>query len=267
MSVDLRCRHSIRLRLQLVLAMGLALAMLVQAASAQQAYSGEGAQACLKCHESEKVMGIRKTPHAKFDDPRTPAARDQCESCHGPSATHMKFPMQVGNIVFTKHGKTPIGDRNQMCLTCHHKGEQAHWGEGKHAERLSCANCHIMHKPKDPTLAVETQAQRCSRCHTKILSTAPSAAPHALSGEKAMYCTQCHNPHGPTDLVTCNECHKQDSATLAKQSAKARDYHERALSEKIDCTSCHKGFVHSMPRLTLSGPSQEIGIARSAAQP
>jgi len=267
MSVDPRCGRSIRLRLQLVLAMGLPLALLAQAASAQQSYSGEGAQACLECHESEKVMGIRETPHAQFDNPRTPAAREQCESCHGPSATHMEFPMQVGNIVFTKHGKTPIGDRNQMCLTCHHKGEQAHWGEGKHADGLSCASCHIMHAPEDPTLVVETQAQRCGSCHEEILPTAPSGAPHALSGEKAMHCTQCHNPHGPIDLVSCNECHEQDPATLAKQSPKARDYHERAVSRTIDCTSCHKGFVHSMPQLTLSQPSEEIGIARGAAPP
>ena len=46
-------------------------------------------------------MELVKTPHANFEDPRSPASREQCESCHGPSGTHVDFPMQVGNIRFT----------------------------------------------------------------------------------------------------------------------------------------------------------------------
>jgi len=224
---------------------------------AQQEYSGEGAQACLECHESEKVMGIRETPHANFDDPKSPASREQCESCHGPSAIHMKFPMQVGNIVFTQHGKTPIHDRNEACLECHNEGEQAHWNEGAHGDELSCAACHVMHKPADPVLVKKNQAQDCGECHTDIVGTAPVATTHPLTGEKAMYCTECHNAHGPTNLKTCASCHAQDPASLAKESPKAQDYHARAISRKIDCTDCHKAFVHAMPPIVLGTPPGE----------
>jgi predicted CXXCH cytochrome family protein len=228
--------------------------LFVMRVQAQQEYSGEGAQACLECHESEKVMGIRETPHANFDDPKSPASREQCESCHGPSATHMQFPMQVGNIVFTHHGKTPIHDRNQTCLECHHEGEQIHWNEGAHGKELSCAACHIMHTPADPSLVTKNQAQACGVCHTEILETAPAATTHPLTGENAMYCTECHNPHGPTNLKTCISCHDQDPAALAKESLKAQDYHGRAVSEKIACTDCHKAFVHAMPPIVMTTP-------------
>jgi nitrate/TMAO reductase-like tetraheme cytochrome c subunit len=231
--------------------------LFVVPASAQQEYSGEGAAACLECHESERVMGIRDTPHANFDDPKSPASREQCESCHGPSATHMQFPMQVGNIVFTQHGKTPIHDRNQVCLECHNEGEQAHWNEGAHGKELSCATCHIMHKPADPSLVQKNQARDCGECHTDILETAPDATTHPLTGENAMYCTECHNPHGPTNLKSCISCHTQDPPTLAKQSPKAQEYHGRAVSQKIDCTDCHKGFVHAMEPITLGPPPSE----------
>ena len=224
---------------------------------AQQGFSSEGALACLECHESEKVMGIRETPHADFDDPRSPASREQCESCHGPSATHMQFPMQVGNIVFTQHGKTPIHDRNQSCLECHNEGEQRHWNEGAHGKELSCAACHIMHVPADPSLVKENQAQACGECHSDILETAPTAATHPLKGEKAIYCTECHNPHGPTNLKSCIGCHAQDAPTLAKQSPKAQDYHGRGISEKIKCTTCHKGFVHAMEPISFAAPPGE----------
>jgi predicted CXXCH cytochrome family protein len=228
-----------------------ALLSVATSATAQQpqTYSGEGAQACLECHESDSVMGIRETPHADFEDPRSPAAREQCESCHGPSATHMEFPMQVGNIVFTKHAKTPIAERNDACLVCHEDGAQAHWKDGAHGQELACASCHVMHKPSDPTLVTSRQAQRCGECHKDILETAPAAAPHPLVGAKAIYCTQCHNPHGPTSLTSCNECHEQDATTLARQRPKAQEYHQRAIARKIDCTACHKGFVHAMPPL------------------
>ncbi|MBW2426904.1 MAG: cytochrome c3 family protein [Deltaproteobacteria bacterium] len=220
-------------------------------ASSQQPYSGEGAAACLECHESATVMGIRDTPHADFDDPRSPAARQQCESCHGPSKIHMEFPMQVGNIVFTKHGKTPIAERNQICLECHNQDQQAHWNEGSHGKEIACASCHVMHQPTDPSLVKAGQAQRCGECHADILEKAPDPAPHRLTGPNAMACTECHNPHGPTTLASCNGCHRQDAAALARQTPKARGYHERAVSQKIDCIACHKGFVHAMPQVSF----------------
>ncbi len=219
-------------------------------AVAQQSYSDGGAAACLECHESEKVMGILETPHANFDDPRSPASREQCESCHGPSATHMNFPMNVGNIVFTKHGKTPIAARNQTCLSCHLEGERAHWDDGAHGEKLACNDCHVMHQPRDPALSKVNQAQNCAECHAKILETAPAGAAHPLTGTGSIRCTECHNPHGPTTLAGCNTCHKQDPRHLAQESEKARSYHERALAKQIACTSCHKGFVHALPQVT-----------------
>jgi predicted CXXCH cytochrome family protein len=226
--------------------------LLTGPASAQEEGEfSEGAVACLKCHESDKVMAIRKTPHANFEDPKSPASREQCESCHGPSAKHMRYPMQVGNIVFTKHGKTPITDRNDSCLACHHKGEQAHWSNGAHAKKLPCPSCHVIHKAKDPMMLEQNRAQECGKCHEKILELAPVASSHPLLGAKGIVCTQCHNPHGPTNLATCATCHTQDAPTLAKQTAKAQDYHARGLKQKIDCTDCHKGFVHAMPPLEL----------------
>ena len=101
-----------------------ALLLLGLSARAQHEYANEGAQACLACHESERIMGIRETPHADFDNPRSPAARQQCESCHGPSARHMQFPMHVGNIRFSTHdASAPVDPRNATCMKCHGTSE------------------------------------------------------------------------------------------------------------------------------------------------
>ncbi len=86
-----------------------ALAVASPASSQPKAqYSEEGATACLDCHETKRVMGIVDTVHANFDDPRTPAAQKQCQSCHGPSSVHMRFPMQVDNIHFGKASTTAV---------------------------------------------------------------------------------------------------------------------------------------------------------------
>src|SRR4249920_3411601 len=54
-------------------------------------YTKKGADTCLKCHdESSKfpVLSIFKTRHARPSDPRTPFAKLQCETCHGPGGHH-----------------------------------------------------------------------------------------------------------------------------------------------------------------------------------
>ena len=76
-------------------------------ATAQPEYLNGGAKACLDCHRTERVMGIAETGHAKRDNPNTPASLQACESCHGPSATHSRFPMQVENVHFGKKSRTP----------------------------------------------------------------------------------------------------------------------------------------------------------------
>jgi len=217
--------------------------------------SGEGAAVCLGCHENPVIMEIINTPHADFDDPRSPASREQCESCHGRSGTHVYFPMQVGNIRFTKHGETSIAERNATCLECHTKEAGLHWNEGAHGQELECGSCHTIHKRSDPTLDLASQANRCSECHPEILPSAPIASAHPLVGDDAIICTRCHDPHGPTSLAACVDCHSQDAPTLARQPAKAQDYHARAIQEKIDCTACHKGFVHAMPQITQIAPA------------
>ncbi len=252
--MSFRARRRGPLRPGLVAAIAAASLGLVGATETDQPYSGKGAEACLKCHGTEKILGIEKTAHWKADDPRTPAAKQQCESCHGPSKKHMEFPIQVGNISFSNSSKTPVPERNQICLTCHDQGPRAHWKESAHGKFFACTNCHVIHQAKGPMLDHSSQVAFCTMCHPAILTNAPENAPHRLTGENAMYCTQCHNPHGPITLTACAECHKQDEATFAKQTPRAREYHERAVAKQIACTDCHKGFVHAAPAIAAKEP-------------
>src|SRR6187431_544713 len=53
------------------------------AGSEGQSYVGEAK--CLECH-SEQLKGYEGSPHHRVADPRAPASKQGCESCHGPGS-------------------------------------------------------------------------------------------------------------------------------------------------------------------------------------
>jgi nitrate/TMAO reductase-like tetraheme cytochrome c subunit len=180
----------------------------------------------------------------------SPAAREQCESCHGPSARHVRFPLHVGNVRFTRRDDTTTKSaRNHACLECHRGDERAQWEASPHGfDEITCVDCHVVHAVSDPILAKGTQTKRCAEsCHLEILEKQPASTPHPLEGEEAVLCTACHDPHGPFEQSACLDCHPQQPRDLAAQSPKARGYHERAIAQEISCTECHQGFVHPLP--------------------
>ena len=59
------------------------------AASATTAAGYVGEETCLTCHEDMK-KGYQGSPHSRTHNPRTPAAANGCESCHGPGQAHVE---------------------------------------------------------------------------------------------------------------------------------------------------------------------------------
>lgn len=219
-------------------------------------YADGDYNACLDCHENSGVMGIADTKHFDFDDPKTPAAKRQCQSCHGPSAKHMKFPMQVENVHFGKASKAPAEVQNAMCLDCHANGERANWKVSPHGyEHVLCSQCHSIHQPDQivPTLATTT-AKCTESCHTDLLAGQdPASFTHPVlekpTKEDDFTCATCHNPHGALESKRCTDCHDSSPEELAKQSPKARRFHATAQERKIECIRCHKGLAHPIQGL------------------
>jgi hypothetical protein len=57
------------------------------AAPAAQTAGFVGDDTCLTCHEDQE-KSYHASPHARAKNPRTPAAAEGCESCHGPGQAH-----------------------------------------------------------------------------------------------------------------------------------------------------------------------------------
>ena len=244
---------------------GLAMAV-ASAASAQHAgYSEETAQACLDCHETERVMGIVDTVHADFDDPRTPAAQKQCQSCHGPSKAHTQFPLQVANLRFGKGSKVPAKTQNEVCLECHTGEKRENWHASAHGfEDIVCSTCHDLHSSTNIVLAGAQLTAGCgaSGCHEDLVSEAGAGdfshpVGLAIPGAEAFTCSDCHDPHGPLGSGRCGDCHAQKPEVIAQQSEKARRFHEVASARGTGCIRCHRGISHPLPDDVLEASQRE----------
>lgn len=234
-----------------VVAGGLARAAAVAELSLEPSeYSREGADTCLRCHDAPHVLSFFRTPHAVRDDPDTPFAQLQCESCHGPGANHAGRlrPGQTRPPIlnFGSAQPFPLAQQNGVCLGCHQADMGASWhGSAHDADSLACADCHASHAREDPMVASAlAQAEGCYGCHLTVRAELQRAFHHPVrSGEMA--CTACHALHRsatpglltePTLNGTCHGCHEELRGPFLWEHVPAAE----------DCSLCHRshGSVH-----------------------
>ena len=201
-------------------------------------------QTCLQCHDQEPVNLVLQTPHAVKADARTPFAQQQCETCHGASAAHVEVAGTPVAVVYKGPKRSPVAQRNAVCLSCHEAGLRTYWTGSQHESRgVACNDCHTIHARIQPVLSKATQAQVCFTCHKtqraqiRRISAHPLAVTSLASTAK-MSCSDCHNPHGSTGPKllkknsvneTCYTCHAEKRGPFLWEHAPVVD----------DCTNCH----------------------------
>lgn len=231
----------------------IALALPVASAAAEgevpEGLSSAGADTCLGCHNSERMLIIFRTAHGQRADPDAPMASLQCETCHGAGGAHSDrrvagavHPLVVG---FGRTSDTPVAEQNAVCTGCHDPDVGLAWHGSVHdRNETACVACHEVHGQRDPVTVQTTQADVCFACHRaqRAASLKPSAHPIRFG---AMTCTDCHDPHGSvaggllvksTTNELCVSCHAEYRGPVLFDHA--------PVSE--DCTLCHEphGSVH-----------------------
>jgi len=226
--------------------------------SGVRAYSDKGADICLKCHDEDwdtPILPIFKNKHGEMGDPRSPMARLQCETCHGPLGTHNKKVKRGGKrvrmIAFGKDSWVSAADQNKICLQCHDNHPRMNWAGSSHElQGMACAECHTLHAEKDPVLT-PNQSDICFRCHQKQRAEFNRTSSHPLRQHK-MRCTQCHNPHGTYSEKllkqrknqVCYECHTEKRGPYLWTHA--------PVSE--DCGYCHEAHGSMYPAMLKRRP-------------
>ena len=225
--------------------------------------SAAGADTCLGCHNSERMLAIFRTPHGQQADPAAPMAHLQCEACHGPGGEHSgRRRAAAGHppvIDFGPEAATTAADQDAVCLGCHSEGIKIEWPGSVHERNdTGCSSCHSLHTSADPMLARASQNDVCFACHREQRADSRKPFAHPTMTDSplepaAMVCSDCHSPHGATgsaELVrdTTNElcltCHAEYRGPVLFDHA--------PVSE--DCALCHQphGSIH--PALLVRRP-------------
>ena len=197
-----------------------------------------GAEACAQCHYA-KFTSYQNSAHAIGGDPRTPAGRFGCESCHGPASKHVEGGggRGVGGLM-TFAANVQVDEKNAVCATCHTRGAVSLWNGSTHETRnVACVTCHSPHGGNPRLLVQKTQQQLCTQCHQQIRSALMKPSHHPLR-EGKMQCTACHNPHGtqtPKLIAAnsvndkCTECHAEKRGPFLFEHPPVRE----------SCLNCH----------------------------
>ena len=221
------------------------------------AYSPQGADTCLGCHDDPGVIGIFRTKHARPDDPRGPFGHGglQCEACHGPGEHTWKRAAARWRGSSTSAPKRMRRQRSKKRIVsvCHQSNAAHDWASSAHAASdVACASCHQLHAAKDPVRTAATQIEVCSTCHQAQHADLLKPSHHPLR-EGKMACTACHSPHGstaPTQLVkntvneTCTSCHAEYRGPFL--------WEHQPVTE--DCSNCHNAHGSVQPALLKLRP-------------
>lgn len=213
----------------------------------------KGVKQCLTCHREGKEKPAHEiflTPMGSSADPDSPfgEGNHDCETCHGPAKEHMRKQKDGSRILppMTFSRDTPYEDKNAVCMSCHQDGARFHWPGSTHdVEGVACVDCHAVHKPDDPVLALETQPQVCFQCHKQQRAQFLRQSRHPVQASSTtmshtglLSCSDCHKPHGssgPALLArstineSCYECHAEKRGPLLWEHAPVRE----------DCSNCH----------------------------
>jgi DmsE family decaheme c-type cytochrome len=180
-------------------------------------------------------MGISGSATSPFAE-----GSHDCETCHGPSKSHRRKQKDGSRLSpqVPFNESTPASLQNEVCMSCHHDDQAAHWfGSVHEEEEVACADCHVVHAMQDPMMDKLGQQEKCFSCHPRTRSETFRASSHPLRFG-SMTCTDCHNPHDSNNdslLVqssindTCYTCHAEKRGPYLWEHAPVTE----------DCSLCH----------------------------
>jgi DmsE family decaheme c-type cytochrome len=222
-----------------------------------------GEETCLTCHEDKAYKG---TGHGLKTNASTPAAKQGCESCHGPGKAHVEGEGDKTKIL--RPQTLGASEASETCTTCHDRKNHAMWAGSQHDSRnVGCISCHSIHDSKGSSqLKAANEQELCGTCHRNVVNKLNRTS-HMPVREGKMSCSSCHNPHGSANVrllktgttvnESCASCHAEkrgpmlwEHAPVADSCVNCHDPHgsnnERMLSAKQPflCQRCHVTSRH-----------------------
>lgn len=127
---------------------------------------------CIRCHQKKRLLknidAITSVgAHASTE------FYNNCTACHGRKGDHPKDSDVVSVIPFDDHSDLPVFEQNRNCVSCHSPQSlrASEWTHDVHAAKLTCSNCHNLHRDSDPIIGISKKFRigLCATCHEVIL--------------------------------------------------------------------------------------------------
>jgi len=167
-------------------------------------FTEDGADSCLMCHSGEKMRAVSEGVHGDTDNPLTPFAQNQCETCHGAGSIHISrahggkgYPPLT--IFGYERGAATRDQQVEVCLSCHtdeSSGIKVTPFHGTLHDKwiVNCSSCHQAHVESDPVLDRKLQAEVCLACHMNQ-KTEHRKVGRGIPDFNRMGCAGCHRVH------------------------------------------------------------------------
>jgi len=233
-----------------------------------------GNDRCRRCHKSE-LIEFGKTAHASLPEHKDSVVG--CEMCHGAGKAHADAQeaahgddaktAAANKLIFAFHG-TPKAN-SARCIVCHQSSkQQSQFDHSSHSlNGVACLDCHSIHlveasdSPKaqaiqsaqakffsvpslpeenrwlNSSLLKKSQPELCYQCHGDVRAAFALPTHHRVP-EGAMKCTDCHSPHGTSNLHELQQA-SSEACTACHAEKRGPFVFEHAASRVEGCTACH----------------------------
>ena len=167
-------------------------------------FTEDGAASCLVCHAGEKMRAVANSAHGDPENPLTPFAQQECETCHGAGSIHISrahggkgYPPLT--IFGYRRGAAPRDQQVAACLSCHSdedSGIKVVPFDGILHDKwmVNCSSCHQVHAEEDPVMVRNQQAEVCLACHMSQKTEHKKVGSRVPDFDR-MGCAGCHRVH------------------------------------------------------------------------
>jgi cytochrome c-type protein NrfB len=126
---------------------------------------------CIRCHQKTRLLSETKAI-TTVGLHKSQEYFDNCTACHENKNEHPKKDATPSIIAFDDHAAMPIFTQNQQCINCHSPESlrKSEWTHDVHATKMTCSNCHNIHKERDPIIGINSKFRigLCATCHENL---------------------------------------------------------------------------------------------------
>lgn len=155
-----------------------------------------------------------------------------------------------------------MSNTEKFCISCHEMRDNVYEEYTKSVHysnssgvRAICSDCHV---PKVWWYKMLRKLAATKEIYHKLIGTIDT--PEKFEARRLEMAQRVWKVMKETDSRECRNCHHMTAMSLANQSRRARNQHDKAIEDIEDgdtCIDCHKGIAHKPVHLELEEAEED----------